>query len=209
LDCAVTALSPSDGELQRFFASLAALLPQDGLATTKTRLPNPEENDLSVVLWVRIGDVQLLLGADLEEHRVAGRGWTAILASTTRPVGLASFFKVSHHGFTTGHHNGIWSNMLERAPFAVLTPWTLGGSDLPQAHDVIRIRNLTPNAYCTSRLTAPALHGLPQVALRIFREAGINIRQAESPTGYIRLRSPSVRPVTWTIAASDEAVHLS
>jgi hypothetical protein len=209
IQCGVTALSPSDGELKRFLASIAALMPQAQPATTKIRLPNPEQNDLSVALWVTIGDVQLLLGADVEEHGVAGRGWTAILASATRPDGLASLFKISHHGSVNGHHDGIWSNMLERAPFAVLTPWTLGASYLPQPDDVSRIRNLTPNAYSTSRLTAPGLHGLPQVASRVLREAGITIRQAEPPTGFIRLRRPSAGMGPWDIAASDEAVRLS
>src|ERR1700683_467870 len=76
VDWEVTALSPSDGEVQRFLSSIAALLPPAKPPTTKRRLPNPSPNDLSVVTWITIGDVQILLGADLEEHGVAGRGWT-------------------------------------------------------------------------------------------------------------------------------------
>src|SRR5262249_25629463 len=147
-------LSPSDEELQRFLASIAALIPTPIPPVTKSRLPNPGQNDLSVVTWIKIGTIQILLGADLEEHGVRGRGWTAVLASGTRPPGVASLFKIAHHGSTNGHHDGVWSDMLVNAPFAVLTPWTLGGSDLPQPNDVGRIRNLTPNAFSTSRLKA-------------------------------------------------------
>lgn len=210
VDWEVTALSPTDGELQRFLAGIAALLPPATPATTKSRLPNPNWNDLSVATWVTIGDILILLGADLEEHGIAGRGWTAVLASRTRPPGTASLFKISHHGSANGHHDGVWSSMLVRAPMAVLTPWTLGGSDLPQPGDVQRIQNLTPNAYSTSRITAPGLQSLPQAVRRTFREAGITIRQAEPPTGFVRLRTPasSGTPTVWTVAASDDSVRL-
>ena len=62
--CEVKALSPADGELTRFLAGIVAHLPSAILPTTKFRLPDPEENDLSVA-WVSIGDVQILLGADI------------------------------------------------------------------------------------------------------------------------------------------------
>ena len=204
-------MSPSDGEVERFLASIATLLPPVDPPTTKSRLPNPSPNDLSVATWINIGNIQILLGADLEEHGVPGRGWTAVLASDTRPAGIASLFKVSHHGSANGHHDGVWSDMLVKSPIAVLTPWTLGGSELPQLADVQRIKNLTPNAYCTSRLTAPGLSELPQVARRIFREAGIRIRQAEPSTGFVRLRRPvsSKGPTNWTLTASTNAVRLA
>ena len=211
LDWEVTALSPSDGEVQRFLASIASLLPPGIPATTKSRLPNPEQNDLSVATWIKIGEIQILLGADLEEHGVADRGWTAVLASSTPPSGQASLFKIAHHGSANGHHDGIWSNMLIKSPMAVLTPWTLGGHDLPLPDDVQRIRNLTPNAYSTSRLKAPALQALPQAVTKTLREGNIKIRQSEPPTGYIRLRTraSSQGPSVWNLTASDDAIRLS
>jgi hypothetical protein len=210
VDYEVTALSPADGELDRFLASIAALLPPDTPPTTKSRLPNPRPNDLSVATWIKIGDTQILLGADLEEHGVAARGWTAVLASAARPPGVASLFKISHHGSENGHHDGIWSELLVQDVIAVLTPWTLGGSDLPQPGDVQRIQSLTPNAYSTSRINAPGLQSLPQAVRRTFREAGITIRQAEPPTGFVRLRTPasSGAPIVWTVAASDDSIRL-
>jgi hypothetical protein len=211
IDWEVTALSPADGELQRFIASITALIPSPTPPVTKSRLPNPGQNDLSVATWIKIGTIQILLGADLEEHGgVPGRGWTAVLASRTRPPGVASLFKIAHHGSTNGHHDGVWSDMLVTTPFAVLTPWTLGGSHLPQPNDVQRVRNLTPNAYSTSRLTAPGLQLLPQAVRRTFREAGILIRQVEPPTGFVRLRTSALSQgqTVWTVTSSGNALHL-
>jgi hypothetical protein len=102
--CELTALSPSHLEFQRFLGAMGQLVPQT--KTTKRRFPSPAPNDLSVVAWLRIGSLRILLGADLEEHGVAGRGWAAVLNSSTRPKGKASVFKVAHHGSVTGHHDG-------------------------------------------------------------------------------------------------------
>ena len=181
-DCEVTALSPTDGEMVRFLRSVTALLPTASPAKTKVRFPRLHENDSSVASWVAIGEIQLLLGADLEEHHQSGRGWTAVLASSTRPAGVACLFKIAHHGSGTGHHDQVWSQMLVKNPIAVLTPWTLGGNQLPNSNDVARILN----------------------------EAGITIRRLQASTGFVRLRSPigSTQPV-WSIAASPDAVHLT
>jgi hypothetical protein len=207
----VTALSPVDAEVERFIAGMSTLLPSpDAAPTTKSRLPNPAPNDLSVAAWLTVGDVRILLGADLEEHGVAARGWSAVLASNTRPP--ASFFKISHHGSVTGHHNGIWSDMLTQNPTAALTPWTLGASQLPLASDVARIRGLTSNGYSSSRLTAPGLQALPSAVVKIFHEANVKIRTAQPPTGFVRFRTPQCPPAAppsnWTLVAAENAVQL-
>jgi beta-lactamase superfamily II metal-dependent hydrolase len=121
-NCEVTALSPTDGEMVRFLRSVTALLPTaqpavsngdtpGSPAKTKVRFPWLHENDSSVASWVAIGEIQLLLGADLEEHHQSGRGWTAVLASSTRPAGVACLFKIAHYGSGTGHHDQVWSQM--------------------------------------------------------------------------------------------------
>jgi hypothetical protein len=43
-------------------------------------VPNLEPNDLAVVLSLRVADVRILLGADLEEVGCAGLGWQAVVA---------------------------------------------------------------------------------------------------------------------------------
>ena len=206
-DWQITALSPVGGELERFLAGIAALMPAPPV--TQSRLPNPRENDVSVAAWLQIDQIHVLLGADLEEHGVADRGWTAVLASGTRPQGNASVFKIAHHGSASGHHDGIWSQLLIRDVFCLLTPWTLAGSELPRPDDVKRIRRCTSNGYSTSRLKAPELQSLSPVVRRIFRQANIVIRQAQPATGYVRLRARlRPAPTPWVITASADAVQL-
>jgi hypothetical protein len=204
----VTALSPVDAELARFIAGIAALMPKYAPAETKSRLPDPAENDISVATWVQIGCIHLLLGANLEEHK--GRGWSAVLASAARPAGTASVFKIAHHGSENGHHDEVWSQLLFPNPQAVLTPWTLAKSRLPTDSDVQRIKNFTKNAYSTSRFATPPVRALDPTVRSITRERKIKIRQLQPPMGFIRLRALNATssPTQWTLTASDEAIKL-
>jgi Metallo-beta-lactamase superfamily len=183
--CELTALSPSDREFQRFLQAMCQLIPQ--AKTTKRRFPSPVPNDLSVAAWLRIESLLILLGADLEEHGGASRGWTAVLNSSTKPTGKASVFKVAHHGSVTGHHNGIWTDLLDVLPVAVLAPWSRG-SKLPTKGDCERILGLTTAAYSSSRPVASRIRPRSPAVTRTLREARITIRDSEPPTGYVRLR---------------------
>jgi beta-lactamase superfamily II metal-dependent hydrolase len=202
--CELTALSPSDAEFQRFIQGIGKLVPE--VAMAKFRLPSPSENDISVATWLRVGSLRVLLGADLEEHGVAGRGWTAVLASP--PAGQASAFKISHHGSITAHHPGIWSDLLEKAALAVLTPWNLG-SKLPSDEDCQRIMQLTPSAYATSRPGSRRIKVHQRAVARTIREAGIAIREIEPRTGSVQLRASLDDPdAGWTLTLSPEALPL-
>jgi hypothetical protein len=187
-----------------FIRGIGKLVPE--IAMAKFRLPSPSENDISVATWLRVGPLQVLLGADLEEHGVAGRGWTAVLASP--PTGQASAFKISHHGSITGHHPGIWSDLLEKAALAVLTPWNLG-SKLPSDEDCRRIVQFTPSAYATSRPGSRRIKVHQRAVARTMREAGITIREIEPRTGSVQLRASLDDPdAGWTVTLSPEALPL-
>lgn len=204
--CELTALSPSHAEFQRFLHGMAKLVPR--ATTAKFRFPSPSQNDISVASWLRVGELQILLGADLEEHGISGRGWTAVIASTTKPSGRASVFKISHHGSVTGHHPEIWSELLETPALAVLTPWNQG-SKLPKLEDCQRILGLTPRGYATSRPTSRRVKTQLPVVARTLREAGVTIRETESPTGCVQLRAPiDDADVEWTVTLSPEALPL-
>jgi hypothetical protein len=204
--CELKALSPSDVEFQRFIESIGKLIPR--IAMAKLRFPSPSENDISVASWLSVGSLCVLLGADLEEHGVAGRGWTAVLASPTKPPGRATAYKISHHGSITGHHPGIWSELLEKAPLAVLTPWNLG-SKLPRDEDCQRIVRLTGSAYATSRPESRRVKTRQRAVTRTLREAGITIREIEPRTGFVQLRASLDHPdAGWRIRLSPEALPL-
>jgi hypothetical protein len=205
--CELTALSPTQVEFQRFLQSISQLIPRIGM--TKFRCPSLNPNDLSVAAWLRIGSLQVLLGADLEEHGVSGRGWTAVLASSTKPPGRAGVFKVAHHGSLTGHHPNVWTDMLDGGAIAVVTPWGLGRSKLPRRRDCDRILALTSSAYASSRPTPRRVRGLPAPVTRTLREAGVTIRGAEPPTGCVRLQAQISNPAsTWAVSLSPGAMSL-
>jgi hypothetical protein len=204
LRCRVTALSPSNADFDRFLRSISALYPQ--LRTSKSlRIPDPQPNDLSVAMKVEIGAINILLGADVEEHGDPARGWSAILASQAGQA-KAGLFKIAHHGSVTGHHDGIWTALLSQNPPAILTPWNRG-SKLPTQVDCDRILSHTNLAYATSRpVSARAKRKDPAVE-KTLDEANITVRDAEPPTGFVHLRM-SLKNYSWEVTLSDEALML-
>ena len=143
--CEIWSLSPSDSAFQAFLRSIVSLVPGEGQG--KTRIPYLSPNEVAVALWVRVDDVTVLLGSDLEKW-----GWTEILQSAERPTGKASAFKVPHHGSENAHEPDVWERMLDPDPFAVLTPWRRGDRALPNQRDVRRILSCTTNAYASARI---------------------------------------------------------
>ena len=101
---------------------------------SKRRIPSISPNDVAVALWIKVADVVVLLGSDLEK-----RGWVEVLQSKTRPEEKASAFKIPHHGSENAHEPDVWKRMLEPDAHAVLTPWSKGGRTLPSKRDAQRI----------------------------------------------------------------------
>jgi hypothetical protein len=202
--CTVTALSPSNLELDRFLRAIAGLYP--ALRTSKSlRVPDPRPNDLSIAMWVEIGDLKILLGADVEEHGDPMRGWSAIVAAR-RGNPPANLFKIAHHGSVNGHHPDIWTTLLTKRPHAVLTPWNRG-SKLPTHSDCARIIGLTDLAFATSRLPSRRAKRKDPAVDKTLGEAKISIRDIEAPTGFVHFRAKPDAP-DWTFALSDEATKL-
>ncbi len=135
-ECEIWTLSPNDANFLDFLKTVCGLFPTVG--ESKKRIPSLSPNDVAVVLWIKVDNLVVLLGSDLEK-----RGWVEILQSTTRPAGMASAFKVPHHGSENAHEPDVWKRMLEPDPFAVLTPWRRGRRRLPSkrdAHEFSRAR---------------------------------------------------------------------
>jgi hypothetical protein len=204
LSCTVTALSPSNAEFDRFLKAMAALYPT--LRTSKSlRVPDLKPNDLSVAMWVEVGDLKILLGADVEEHGDPRRGWSAIVAARSGHA-PATLFKIAHHGSITGHHPGIWTNLLTNQPHAVLTPWNRG-SKLPTKDDCVRITALTNLAFSTSRPASRRQKRKDPAVDRTLAEARISIRDIEPSTGFVHFRTKA-SSADWTVTLSAEAVTL-
>lgn len=209
MDCAITALSPSDSSVQVALQRIGMLMPH--ARTPKQRLPSLSPNDSAVVLWVRVGTVKILLGADLEQTPNVARGWSAVLMETANQnLGKASVFKVPHHGSVTGDNPSVWSYMLEDQPVAMLSPFLHGAVQLPTRTDANRICLHTNRAYCTSDFKPLRSPRRPKMVTRTIRETVVQMRPAVSASGQIRLRAnlnPSAA-VVWSVDLVGRALPL-
>lgn len=174
------------------------------------RAPAPERNHLSVALWVKVGAVQLLLGSDLEECGDPASGWSAIVGSPERPQGLASVFKIPHHGSKTGHHDGVWETMVRRCPVAVLSPFQNGSVRLPTQKDAARILERAPESYITARFPAGATRKRRSAAVeRTIRDIVGKLRAAQPRTGWVRIRNGGRADTdNWTVEKGVNACAL-
>lgn len=189
--CQVWALSPSDRLVTKAFESMGRLLADRG--SPKKRIPAPERNDGSVVIWISVADKLVLLGADLE-YAGTGTGWSAVVASPNRPTGRAGTYKVAHHGSESGDSPEIWNDLLSENPVAILTPFSLGSVDLPTTGDIHRLRERTPHVFATAqRASQRASFGSGSVG-RTKREVLKTYRKLFTGQGHIRIRMKAKEP---------------
>jgi Metallo-beta-lactamase superfamily len=183
IQCEVFALSPADDVFSRAENELHYALSE----IKKLRRPAPQgPNQLSVVLWCKVGVLDLLLGADLEHVSGTTEGWLAIVSSQERPGGRAGFFKVPHHGSENADCPSCWTELLSEKPIAVLTPYASSG--LPRKLDIIRLCDRTPEVYLTSD---PTKFGLPRrdnAVDKTLREVVISRRARSGRMGHVRMR---------------------
>lgn len=182
--CRVVALSPSDQVQQHAFLEIRDLV----LADPGRRVRRPDRNLGAVALWVEVGNVRILLGADLQETDSVHRGWTAIVGSTVRPPGLADVFKVPHHGSANGHHDAVWTQMLVGQPEVVVCPCSSGRVDLPTENDIQRLCSLG-----RVHLTAPTRAGFA-------RRNGRLRRRKIGDFGRVTLRRTVTAETGWTVS---------
>ena len=197
--CDVWSLSPDDEAYTSFLESLAP--PSDAEPERVFALPTP--NQLSVALLVHFdGGVSCLLGADLER-----RGWTTILNDDRQPRCRSSVFKVPHHGSANAHLEGVWDELLEPEPFAILAPWRRGGGSLPRKGDVNRILAHTPNAYATTK-EAPGAAPRDRWVKKKLRVVNAKLQPESGTTGMIRLRRSMTGESSWRVKLFGSACHL-
>jgi Metallo-beta-lactamase superfamily len=201
LPAAVWALSPSPEEVSRSHARIAEALAS--LSTTRNRILEIDgPNDASVVVWVKVGQRSVLLGADLEEHGDATRGWSAILGSE-RPATIqdeeAELYKVAHHGSITAHHEGIWNDLLVNEAVAIVSPWNRGAVPLPTDDDRARLAAATPHAHTTVQTPRRRRRRRrsPEVE-RLLRARDVRPRPPAGGFGHLRCRA-TVGSGTWDV----------
>ncbi len=203
----VFSLSPSDASMQQAILAFAELLPTEG--KRKNRITTPTQNHASVVLWIQVGDHNMLLGADLENTGDTKTGWTAILNDTIVISGKAGVFKVAHHGAESAHDSRVWAELLLEEPCAILSPFSRGDRPLPTSTDIGRITNLTPNAYITSLPIRRQHRWTNRVVRDLLSDATRDCHSAHYGWGHIRLRqSIAAKSDNWQVELFGDALAL-
>ena len=205
----VRTLSPNDPDFNEFIGWIGTQIPEVG--KTKGRFPKRKRNNLSVVVSVRIGDDALLFGGDMEETGDPARGWSRIVASRGgAPWDRASLYKVAHHGSKTGHHDGVWQDMLADDPTVALAPWINGAGLVPDAEERDAIAAATPHAFSTAtqRFKPQPLRG--RSTRSKISEFVENFQSAELESGHVRFRRKVGSPAgAWNVELFGQAIPLS
>ncbi len=179
----VIALSPASGVFNRG----AAELRKASAVAEQRRRPSPlVPNQLCVVLWLKVGNLDVLLGADLEHVSGTTEGWQAIIASGERPGGRARFFKVPHHGSENADCAACWTDLLSEQPIVVLTPYS--PSRLRRPEDLSRLCARTSQVFLTSDPTHYPLPRRDNAVEKTLREIGATRRALAGQMGHVQLR---------------------
>jgi hypothetical protein len=179
----VFALSPADGVFNSAKAELGHALSDVEQGRRPSRLG---PNQLCVVMWLKIGVLDVLLGADLEHVSGNTEGWNAIITSAERPSGRAGFFKVPHHGSRNADCPECWTDLLKQQPIAILTPYA--PSMLPSPADIARLCERTRLVFLTSN---PQHYPIPRrdnAVEKTLRELAVTRRAVAGQMGHVRLR---------------------
>lgn len=186
IPCRVWALSPSDKAITQAFQSIGQLLESGG--SPKRRIPAPERNHGAVAILLKLGNMSVLLGSDLETTDAHDTGWAAVLASPNRPTGKAKIYKVAHHGAASADCPQIWTDMLNDQPVAILTPFSRGKVHLPTDRDIQRTKERTGYVYATARVASKRSDRGSGSVAKTKREVLRNCRKLISMPGQVRVR---------------------
>lgn len=182
-------LSPSDTEFGIFLQNIASQLPKHG--QPKRSAPSQDQNLCAIVLQLQTPHFGVLLGADMEVHHDAGRGWNAIVSEAKNAaLPTSALWKVPHHGSINGHHDDAVSHMLNPKPISVVTPFNRlpQARKLPTEQDRQRISAYSSALYATADASRQQLKGMEASVVRGIRESNIEIRKAGSDLGLVRCR---------------------
>ena len=181
------ALSPSGSQYADFLRRVGDY-PATQIRKPKTRIVEPNRNDLSVAMLFTVGEQAVLLGADLENTKDADKGWKAVVNSRAGRRPLGHIYKIPHHGSNGAHNADVWNKMLAPKTWAVVTPWTKGGNTLPKDSDKQRLKSLAHKVYLTSTKPRNVKKGYPRDVVKHITASGIKLSSAVYSGGHVTLR---------------------
>lgn len=156
----IEALSPSPHSVIASNIEVQNLYDRFKTSNPRLHILKQNPNNNSIALLVKVNDISVLLGGDLEEPKSNPDqlyGWSAILKSTILTKNKSILFKVPHHGSPSAHHDDVWKYLVTKDPYSILT--TYDSSSLPSNDDIERINQrskvvclTTPPKLTTSKI---------------------------------------------------------
>jgi len=203
----IEAMSPSNFDMVRFLATVAADQGPEGIAR---RAPRYDRNDVSCALHVRFGGGSIVLGADLENVADLRSGWKAVFGAQQLPPRTSLLLKVPHHGSATGHHPDIWTRLCLSQPVATLATWANGDKKLPLRSDVVRIMGLAGESFSTSPSSTSGDRHPLQAVNSVLRRTKSKVRKLDARLGHVRHRIDATDPAArWRTELFGRACPLS
>ena len=205
----IRALAPSDAGVAVMLTRIQQKqLPKEN--QRRLRVPVLDENDASVVLAVRIANVSVLLGADLEERGRAGLGWQAILDHYPPQGERFDGFKIPHHGSQTGYHPDVWPRLMHGESWAAVTPFNRLRNPLPTRVDCERILETAKDAYISAAPGLSEYHNDDEIVRRAELDATLEIAEEPGQQGQIRFRKHLGEDARdWTVELFGNAAPLA
>ncbi|MBF0336280.1 MAG: hypothetical protein HQL05_00470 [Nitrospirae bacterium] len=204
-DISMTALSPNAISIDLYTDKLFKAIPEPGLPVHE--LDDTLHNVISVALLLKIGELQIILGSDLETGTAVHKnGWIGVLSNRDIPL-WANFVKVSHHGSKNGFHEFAWDeHSSKKKPYAFICPFYYGSNRLPDGEEVGTI-----NKYCESLGIVSAVQFDDQLnkhykrdIIQVFKSCVRNIKvlnKSKTP-GLLRIRFDLYGNITETRAVA-------
>ncbi len=145
----VFSLSPSELSSHNFDLEISTLLKKYSALNKKLTKQSP--NERSVVILLKLGKHNILLGADLEVSKNPELGWLHIInkSQVIKGSDKSTYFKIPHHGSDNGYHEDIWKELLHSKPIASITPWNKK-EKLPKKDMLTKYKILSKELYITS-----------------------------------------------------------
>lgn len=190
-DIRMMALSPSAASTQKYVEKLFEAFPQPGAPV----LPIKDEahNLISVALLLKLGDLQIVLGSDVENGLDDYTGWKGIVFNRDCPDLWANLVKVAHHGSENGFNSFAWEkHCSKKKPLAVITPFCKGNVILPKEKDVEKLKEFSEKVGLTSsvKFIEKLNKYYPRDVVRgiVNKTRSLRIIEPSDKIGFIRVR---------------------
>ncbi|KHE93778.1 MAG: hypothetical protein SCABRO_00455 [Candidatus Scalindua brodae] len=137
------ALSPSAKSKEKYRKELLNVFRVEE-GTSITGKDNSDHNLISVALVLKLGNLQVVFGSDVEEGTNNETGWSGIVSNINEPSLWAHLVKVPHHGSENAHNDLAWKKFCSKGkPIALISPFLKGSVVLPKVNDLQRIKALS------------------------------------------------------------------